>query len=78
MKFNKPKFWDIKKPNLVALLLIPLTLPILLNNLIRKFKKRKKYADIFSICIGNIYVGGTGKTPLAIKSNNLLEYCIHL
>ncbi len=73
MKFNKPKFWDIKKPNLVALLLIPLTLPILLNNLIRKFKKRKKYADIFSICIGNIYVGGTGKTPLAIKSNNLLN-----
>ena len=29
MKFNKPKFWDIKKPNLVAILLIPLTLPIL-------------------------------------------------
>ena len=42
MKFNKPKFWDIKKPNLVALLLIPLTLPILLNNLLRKFKKRRK------------------------------------
>ncbi len=73
MKFNKPKFWDIKKPNLVALLLIPLTLPILLNNLLRKFKKRKIYPDIFSICIGNIYVGGTGKTPLAIKSNNLLN-----
>ena len=73
MKFNKPKFWDIKKPNLVALLLIPLTLPILLNNLLRKFKKRKKYPDIFSICIGNIYVGGTGKTPLAIKSNNILN-----
>ena len=73
MKFNKPKFWDIKKPNLVALLLIPLTLPILLNNLLRKLKKRKIEPDIFSICIGNIYVGGTGKTPLAIKSNNLLN-----
>ena len=73
MKFNKPKFWDIKKPNLFAILLIPLTLPIFLNNLLRKFKKRKKYTDIFSICIGNIYVGGTGKTPLAIKSNNLLN-----
>ena len=73
MKFNKPKFWDIKKPNLFAILLIPLTLPIFLNNLLRKFKKRKKYPDIFSICIGNIYVGGTGKTPLAIKSNNLLN-----
>jgi len=72
MKLKKPKFWDYKKPNIFAILLWPLTIVIKLNNFF-KFKKINKYNDIKTICIGNIYVGGTGKTSLAIKLKEILE-----
>ena len=72
MKLKKPKFWDYKKPNIFAILLWPLTIVIKLNNFFR-FKKINKYNDIKTICIGNIYVGGTGKTSLAIKLKEILE-----
>ena len=73
MKFYKPKFWDYKKPNLFAYLLLPLTFPVLINNLLRNIIKPKKISNVTKICIGNIYIGGTGKTPLVIKLNNLLN-----
>ena len=72
MKLKKPRFWDYKKPNIFAILLWPLTIVIKLNNFF-KFKKINKYNDIKTICIGNIYVGGTGKTSLAIKLKEILE-----
>jgi len=72
MKLKKPRFWDYKKPNIFAILLWPLTIVIKLNNFFR-FKKINKYNDIKTICIGNIYVGGTGKTSLAIKLKEILE-----
>ncbi len=64
MKLIKPKFWDHK--NLISLSLFPLSLII---QLVIFFKKRFTKVSNFKIpivCIGNIYVGGTGKTPLAI------------
>ena len=73
MKFYKPKFWDKKKPNLLALILLPLTIPLLANNLLRNFFKAKKSIDIIKICIGNIYVGGTGKTPLTSEIFKILK-----
>tara|TARA_B100001027_G_C16249747_1_gene323803 strand:- start:26 stop:154 length:129 start_codon:yes stop_codon:yes gene_type:complete len=41
MKFKKPKFWDLKKPNLLSYLLLPLTIPVRINNyfLNKKIKK---------------------------------------
>ena len=67
MNFKKPKFWDLKEPNLISYLLLPLTLPIKINNLLLDFKSKKKSDKIKTICVGNIYVGGTGKTPTSIK-----------
>ena len=70
MKVNKPLFWN--KINWISVLLYPLSLITFLINIIKKISHKKNY-KIKSICIGNLYVGGTGKTPLSIKINNILK-----
>ena len=70
---KKPKFWDLKKPNLISYLLLPFTLPILINNFFLKFKSNFKNNNIKTICVGNIYLGGTGKTPSTIKIYEILK-----
>ncbi len=65
MKINKPKFWD-KKIGFFSILLFPLSLVFLfLISLKKKIIKVKKF-KIPIICIGNIYLGGTGKTPTSV------------
>lgn len=73
MKLKKPKFWDLKSPNFLAYLLYPLTIPIKLNNILLKIITKKKFQEIKTICIGNIYLGGTGKTPTTLKLYELLK-----
>ena len=72
MKFKKPKFWDIKKPNIYSYILLPIAFLI---QVFAYFKKKTKINDfkIKTICVGNIYVGGTGKTSLCIKINEILK-----
>ena len=72
MKLKKPKFWDLKNPNILAFLLWPLSI---FFKVIGKLKKRKKIKSkkIKTICLGNIYIGGTGKTSLAIKFKKILD-----
>ena len=73
MKFKKPKFWDRRKPNILAYLLSPFTLIIKINNLFLNSKSKEKFREITTICVGNIYLGGTGKTPTTIKLYELLR-----
>jgi tetraacyldisaccharide 4'-kinase len=72
MKLKKPKFWDYKKPHLYSYLLFPFSIIL---SLISKIKSKPKStnSNIKTICVGNIYVGGTGKTSLAIKIKEILE-----
>ena len=72
MKFKKPKFWDLKKPNIYSYILLPIAF---LVQVFLYFKKKTKFNDfkIKTICVGNIYVGGTGKTSLCIKINEILK-----
>ena len=72
MNLKKPKFWDYKKPNIYAFLLFPLTILTSLSNFFN-LKKNKIKFKIKTICIGNIYIGGTGKTSLSIKLNKILK-----
>ena len=74
MKFKKPKFWDYQRPNLLSYILLPLTFPLILNNfLLNKKKDKKEDHRPKKICVGNIYVGGTAKTPLTIKIYQILN-----
>lgn len=73
MNLKKPVFWDNPKQSIISNLLIPFTLPIILRNFFTKFIKKEKSTKIKTICVGNIYIGGTGKTPLTIKLYEILN-----
>ena len=72
MNLKKPKFWDYNKPNIYSYLLIPIAKFLQLISNLKKKSNPKKF-KIKTICIGNIYLGGTGKTSLAIKINKILN-----
>ncbi len=73
MSIKKPIFWDQKKPGFLTYILSPLTFLIRINNFFLTFFPKKKFDQIKTICIGNIYVGGTGKTPTSLKLYQLLK-----
>ena len=74
MKIRKPQFWDYKKPNTIAYFLLPISIFLQFLIFIRKIIiTKKKFNEIKTICIGNIYVGGTGKTSLCLKINEILN-----
>ena len=74
MKFKKPKFWDYKKPNIISYLLLPISVFVMMAKFIKNVTiKKKKFQSIKTICIGNIYLGGTGKTSLSLKINKILK-----
>ena len=77
MIFKKPYFWDLPKPNLISYLLIPFSLPLILRNFLSQFFKKEKSLIIKTLCVGNIYLGGTGKTPLTIKLYEILKKLNH-
>lgn len=74
MKFKKPRFWHKKYLNLFSLLLLPLSLLIQVYSTIRSKIIITKKFNSKVICVGNLYLGGTGKTPLTIKLFEILKY----
>lgn len=65
MKISKPKFWN-KRNNLISFFLLPISF---IYQILFYLKKRLTLELSFKIpviCLGNIYLGGTGKTPLSI------------
>ena len=71
MLFKKPVFW--KTINLLSLLLLPLSLITKIYNILKTFVVTKQVFKVPIICVGNIFIGGTGKTPLSIYIYNLLK-----
>ena len=70
MRLTKPKYWDTK--NFISFILYPLSAISYLINITKKLSNKKKF-KIKTICIGNIFIGGTGKTSLEIEINELLR-----
>ena len=64
-------FWD--SFNFISLLLLPFSWITIIFNFFKSLSL-KKYFKIKTICVGNIYLGGTGKTPLVLKINDMLKY----
>ena len=71
MKLKKPKFWnDI---NFLSVSLLPLCLITIIFNFLKTYIITGSRSNLPVICVGNIFAGGTGKTPLSIYIYNILK-----
>ena len=73
MKFFKPKFWDNSKISFYSIFLLPVSLLIQILNVLKRLMTKSRKYSIPIICVGNIYLGGTGKTPLCIELFSILK-----
>ena len=73
MKFFKPKFWDKNQISFFSVMFFPISLLIKLLGFFIRFSTSTHQCSIPIICVGNIYLGGTGKTPLCIEIFSILK-----
>lgn len=69
MKIYKPKFWD-KKLSFFSIIFFPLSIVFIIFVFLKKKLTKPISFKIPIICVGNIYIGGTGKTPTSILLAN--------
>ena len=72
MQILTPKYWQ-NKINFFSIILLPISIIIFVISFLKKNFSIPKKFDIPIICVGNIYIGGTGKTPLSIFIANYLK-----
>ncbi len=68
-----PKFWYFKRDSFLSNLLYPLSLIFRLGTKIINLLSKERKSKLPIICVGNIVVGGAGKTPVALKIGNMLK-----
>ena len=73
MNFFKPKFWDKNQISFFSVLLFPLAIIVKFLVFFKNLLTKKYQFSIPIICVGNIYLGGTGKTPLCIEIFSILK-----
>lgn len=73
IKLLKPKFWERKNNILIPILFLPISLVIQMLFVLKKIFNTKEKFQIPIICVGNIYIGGTGKTPISIELLKILK-----
>ena len=73
MIFFKPNFWDKNKISFFSILLFPVAMLIKIVIFFKPYLVKNHKYPIPIICVGNIYLGGTGKTPLSIKIFSILK-----
>ena len=73
MNFFKPKFWDKNQISFFPVLLFPISLLIKVLSFFKRSFTKTHQCSIPIICVGNIYLGGTGKTPLCIEIFSILK-----
>ena len=71
LKLNKPKFWQYN--SILSILLTPLSLIYYTIVISRKVVTKSYKSPIPIICIGNVTIGGAGKTPTAIAIAKILK-----
>jgi tetraacyldisaccharide 4'-kinase len=71
---KSPKFWT-KKNSLTSILLYPLSILYLIAIFLNKKIQiiNSKNIEIKTICVGNLYIGGTGKTPTVMKLYEMIS-----
>ncbi len=68
-----PKFWYMKRDSFLSNSLYPFSLIFRLGTKLRNLVSRERKSKLPIICIGNIVIGGAGKTPVALKIGNMLK-----
>ncbi len=71
MRIKQPQFW--KTNNKISMALWPLSLVYRLVTKIREMRAKPFKSQIPVICVGNVNIGGAGKTPVTIEVAKILQ-----